>query len=221
MKSAFDELTRRSSDSLFVQKHLEALETRLQPVLDEAADCLEGLQDAVNGDYAEQVKTRDRSGPPYDQQGTAILLNEACKLLRAFETDSEVSVQRLRELLGPLTTQKAVYANVLMDERGTPTDPGLGLLRFAMGRLDDGATLRAQERLDAAPSLRTLVEEACRLREEWRRDGPGRLGDADLFAFFLKVIDDTNLGNQRIPPDTDWDKLGKLKDRNLLTLGLA
>jgi len=46
-----------------------------------------------------------------------------------------------------------------MDERGTPTDPGLGLLRFAMGRLDDGATLRAQERLDAAPALRTLVEE--------------------------------------------------------------
>jgi hypothetical protein len=221
LKSECDELTRRSSDSLFVQKHLEALETRLQLVLDEAADCLEGLQDAINGDYAEQVKTRDRSGPPYDQQGTAILLNEACKLLRAFETDSEVSVQRLRELLAPLTTQKAVYANALMDERGTPTDPGLGLLRFAMGRLDDGATLRAQEQLDAAPSLRTLVEEACRLREEWRRDGPDRLGDADLFAFFLKVIDDTNLGNQRIPPDTDWDKLGKLKDRNLLTLGLA
>jgi len=44
-----------------------------------------------------------------------------------------------------------------------------------MGRLDDGATLRAQERLDAAPALRTLVEEAGWLREEWRRDGPGRL----------------------------------------------
>jgi len=63
--SEFDELTRCSSDSLFVQKHLEALETSLQPALDEAADCLEGLQDAVNGDYAEQVRARDRSGPSY------------------------------------------------------------------------------------------------------------------------------------------------------------
>src|SRR2546430_12813888 len=36
--------------------------------------------------------------------------------LRAFETDSEVSVQRLRELLAPLAAQKAVYANVLMNE---------------------------------------------------------------------------------------------------------
>ena len=118
--------------------------------LTEAADCLEGLQDAVNGDYAEQVKARDRSGPPYDQHGTAILLNEACQLLRAFETDSEVSVQRLRELLAPLAAQKAVYANVLMNERGTSTDSGLGLLRFAMGRLDEGSTLRAQEQLNAA-----------------------------------------------------------------------
>ena len=65
------------------------------------------------------------------------------------------------------------------------------------------------------------MEEAGRLREAWRQDGPGRLGDADLFAFFLKIIDDTDLGNQCIPPDTDWDKLGKLKDRNFLTLGLA
>src|SRR4029077_8104172 len=139
---------------------LEALETSLQPALDEAADCLEGLQDTVNGDYAEQVRAKDRSGPPYDPHGTAILLNEACKLLRAFETDSDVSGQRLHDLLEPLATQKAVYANDLMNERGTPTDPGLGLLRFAMGRLDDEGTLRAQERLEAAPSLRTLVEEA-------------------------------------------------------------
>jgi hypothetical protein len=108
-----------------------------------------------------------------------------------------------------------------MNEKGTPTDPGLGLLRFAMARLDEGASLQAQQRLDGAAALRSLVEEAFRLREEWRASGPARLGDAELFNFFLTVIDQTNLGNSGIPPATDWEKLGKLKDRNLLTLKLT
>jgi hypothetical protein len=217
----FDDLARHPSDSVFVKQHLEALENRLKPVMGDAADLLEGLQDMVQGDYAEQVKARDQGGPPYDQQGMAVLLHEAQKILNVCKTGPEVSTDRLREVLEPLSREKAAYANVLMDERGTPIDPGLGLLRFAMGRLDDGAPLRAQQRLDAAPSLRALVEEAFKLRQEWRQDGPGTLGDADLFAFFLHVINATKLGNDAIPVETDWDKLGKLKDRNLLTLKLT
>jgi hypothetical protein len=95
------------------------------------------------------------------------------------------------------------------------------LLRFAVGRLDDGATLHAQQRLDATPSLRELVEAAFKLCQEWRQSGPVALGDAELFAFFLHVIDATDLGNEAIPAGTDWDRLGKLKDRNLLTLQLT
>lgn len=107
-----------------------------------------------------------------------------------------------------------------MAERGTPPDPGLGLLRFALNRLDENASLHAQQRLEAATTLRALVEEAYRLREEWRTTGPTKLGDPDLFTFFVKVISDTNLGTEAIPPSTDWERLGKLTDRNLVTLKL-
>jgi DNA-binding HxlR family transcriptional regulator len=220
-KHDFDELARRSTDSLYSKRHLEELETLLRPVLEDAADVLEGLQNVVDGDYAEQVRVKDSGGPPYDQDGTAILLAEARKLIRDFSAGPAVSISRLREQLEPLANQKAVYANALMDERGTPTDPGLGLLRFAIGRLDDGIAVLAEQRLNAAASLRALVEEAFVVREEWRRNGPARLGDADLFTFFLHVIDATALGNKAIPAGTDWEKLGKLKDRNLLTLKLA
>jgi hypothetical protein len=175
----------------------------------------------VNSDYAEKVKDKDHGGPPYDRDGTAVLLQEARKLIRDFTTGPAVSTDRLKELLEPLVREKIVYGSVLMNERGMATDPGLGLLRFAIGRLDDGATLRAEQRLGAAHSLRALVEEAFQLRAEWRQDGPAKLGDADSFAFFLHVIDATDLGNQPIPPGIDWDKLGKLKDRNLLTLKLT
>jgi hypothetical protein len=65
------------------------------------------------------------------------------------------------------------------------------------------------------------VEESFRLREEWRSSGPALLGDPELFNFFLTVIEQTDLGNAAIPPSTDWEKLGKLKDRNLLTLKLT
>jgi hypothetical protein len=65
------------------------------------------------------------------------------------------------------------------------------------------------------------VEEAAKLRDEWRAGGPQKLGDPDLFTFFLKVVAETGLGNKAIPTDTDWEKLGKLKDRNLLTLKLT
>ena len=77
-----------------------------------------------------------------------------------------------------------------------------------------------QQRLQAAVTLRALVEEAYKLREEWRTNGPQRLGDSDLFGFFLKVISDTELGTKAIPPSTDWEKLGQLKDQNLVTLKL-
>jgi hypothetical protein len=217
----FNELAARSIDSLFVKQHLEALRARLKSRMDDAADLLQGLQDVVDGDYAEQVKAKDHGGPPYDQNGTAVLLQEARKLIRDFTVGPTVSTERLRELLEPLVREKAVYASVLMNERGTPTDPGLGLLRFAIGRLDDGAALHAERRLEATPSLRALVEEAFQLRNEWRQDGPAKLGDADLFTFFLQVIDTTDLGNQGIPRETDWEKLGKLKDRIPLTLKFA
>jgi hypothetical protein len=217
----FNELAARSTDSLFVKQHLEELRIRLKSHMEDAADLLQGLQDVVDGDYAEQVKAKDHAGPPYDQHGAAVLLHEARKLIREFSTGPTVSTDRLRELLEPLAREKTVYASVLMNERGAATDPGLGLLRFAIGRLDDGAALRAEQRLDAAAALRDLVEEAFRLRAEWRQDGPAKLGDAELFTFFLHVIDTTDLGNQPIPTGTDWDKLGKLKDRNLLTLKLA
>ncbi len=100
------------------------------------------------------------------------------------------------------------------------TYPGLGLLRFAMNRLDENASTDAERRLNSVTSLRALVEEAYKLREEWRAAGPKKVGDKDLFGFFLKVIDDTDLGTKGIPPTTDWDKLGKLKDQNLVTLKL-
>src|SRR5262249_28116879 len=149
----------------------------------DAVDVLEGLQNVVDGDYAEQVKAKDFGGSPYDQEGTAVLLTEAGKLIRDFSVGPAVSISRLRERLEPLANQKAVYVNALMDERGTPTDPGLGLLRFAVGRLDEGAGTSAEQRLKTVNSLRTLVEEAYALREEWRRNGPDKLGDAELFTF--------------------------------------
>jgi hypothetical protein len=220
-KLQVDELQPRPTDVIFVRKHLQSLRAQLKPHLDDAGEVLEGLQDLVSTDYAEQVRGRDQGGAPYDPTGKPVLLEEALKLIDGLESGPEVSTTRLKELLDPLAGQKAAYATVLMNEKGTPADPGLGLLRFALARLDVGASLQAQERLDATTGLRSVVEEAYRLREEWRSSGPARLGDAELFSFFLTVIEQTNLGNGAIPPATDWEKLGKLKDRNLLTLKLT
>ncbi len=220
-KQQFDDLAAKSTDSVFVRNHLRSLRIQLDPHLENADEVVEGLQDLVNTDYAEQVRAKDQGGAPFDAHGHAVLLQEALKLIDALENGPEVSTTRLKELLDPLAGQKAAYANLLMNDKGSPTDPGLGLLRFAMARLDEGASLQAQQRLDAATGLRPLVEEAFKLREEWRISGPAKLGDPDLFNFFLTVIDQTNLGQSAIPPATDWDKLGKLKDRNLLTLKLT
>jgi hypothetical protein len=216
-----EELNEGSGDSLFVKTHLRELRSKLNPLWEDAADLLEGLQALIDGDYAEQVRARDQGGVPYDQNDTAVLLTEARRLLAELKTAPQVSIARLRERLEPLARARAEYASALMDERGTPSDPGLGLLRFAIGRLDNGAPLRAQQRLSGATALRAVVEEAAKLREEWRREGPNKLGDPGLFEFFLEIINDTNLGNQPIPAATDWEKLGKLKDRNLLSLKLA
>lgn len=220
-KQHVDDLAPKPGDGLFVRKHLQQLGTLLKPHLDDAGEVVEGLQDLVTTDYAEQVRAKDQGGAPFDAAGKAVLLQEALKLIDGLECGPEVSIMRLKELLDPLAGQKAAYATLLMNEKGTPTDPGLGLLRFAMARLDEGASLQAQQRLDGAAGLRSLVEEAYRLREEWRESGPTRLGDAELFNFFLTVIEQTNLGNGAIPAATDWEKLGKLKDRNLLTLKLT
>lgn len=220
-KQQFDNLAAKPTDSVFVRNHLQSLRTRLEPHLEKADEVVEGLQDLVNADYAEQVRAKDRGGAPFDAHGHPVLLQEALKSIDGLENGPEVSTARLKELLDPLAGQKAAYANLLMNDKGSPTDPGLGLLRFAMARLDEGASLQAQRRLDAATGLRPLVEEAFKLREEWGSSGPARLGDPDLFNFFLTVIDRTNLGQGAIPPATDWEKLGKLKDRNLLTLKLT
>jgi uncharacterized protein YhaN len=211
----------RMSDSVFVRKHCEELESRLQPLVEDAQDLLEGLEALVAGDYAERVKAKDVGGAPYDRDGNPVLLQEAQRMLQEVKTGGEVSTTNLARLLEDLSRGKAEYASQLMSERGTPADPGLGLLRFAMGRLEEGATLSAEERLAEAGSLRELVEEAFKLREEWRSEGPEKLGDRALFEFFLRVIDETDLGNQMIPPTTDWDRLGQLKERGLLTLKLA
>ena len=220
-KQQVDDLAQKPSDGMFVRKHLQTLRTQLTPHLDDAGEILEGLQDLVETDYAEQVRGKDQGGAPFDAAGKAVLLQEAMKLVDALDNGPQVSTTRLKELLDPLSGQKAAYATLLMNEKGTPTDPGLGLLRFAMARLDEGASLQAQQSLDGAATMRSLVEEAFRLREEWRSSGPARLGDTELFNFFLTVIEHTNLGNAAIPPATDWEKLGKLKDRNLLTLKLT
>lgn len=219
-KQQLDDLTQKPSDGMFVRKHLQTLRTQLTPHLDDAGEVLEGLQDLVETDYAEQVRAKDQGGAPFDAAGNPVLLQEAMNLVEALENGPQVSITRLKELLDPLAGQKAAYAILLMSEKGTPTDPGLGLLRFAMARLDEGAWLQAEQRLDGTAALRLLVEEAFRLREEWRDSGPARLGDIELFNFFLMVIDQTNLGIAAIPPATDWEKLGKLKDKNLITLRL-
>ena len=223
-KEEVDDLTARSSDQVFVRNHLQELRALLKPRIDDAGEVVEGLQDLVNTDYAEKVRANDQGGAPFgNDAGKPVLLQEAAREIdrRVGEDGPEVSTTRLKEFLDPLTDQKAAYANLLMNERGSPTDPGLGLLRFAMARLDEGASLQAQQRLEAATGLRPLVEEAFKLREEWRTSGPARLGDPELFNFFLTVIEQTNLGNGSIPPATDWEKLGKLKDLTLLTLKLT
>jgi len=65
------------------------------------------------------------------------------------------------------------------------------------------------------------VEEAAKLRDEWRSEGPRRLGDEELFRFFLKVIDETDLGKNPVPMNLDWQKLGQLKDLVPITLQLG
>lgn len=219
-KAECNDLAIRSGDTIFVKTHLQNLGGILNPLLDDAIEMLEALQDLVESDYAEQVKNKDQGGAPFDSTGAAILLAEAKRLIVALHDGPEVSTTRLRERLEPLSGQKSLYATELMAERGLPSDPGLGLLRFAMNRLDENASTDAERRLNSVTSLRALVEEAYKLREEWRAAGPQKVGDKDLFGFFLKVIDDTDLGTKGIPPTTDWDKLGKLKDQNLVTLKL-
>ncbi|WP_146506117.1 hypothetical protein [Rubinisphaera italica] len=214
-----DDLDKQSGDSVYVRNHLRHLKATMEPLLEEASESLEVLQDVVSEDYADKVKQQDAGGRPFDDEGQAVLLKSARKLIREFREGGGNSAARLREQLEPLSEQKSIYAGELMSERGTPTDPGLGLLRYAMNRLDTNAT-NAHNRLESAGTLRELVEAAYKLREEWRTTGPEKMGDAELFGFFLKVIDETNLGTEGIPPATDWAKLGKLKDQNLITLKL-
>ena len=218
--SECQELAQTSGDPVFVKNHLQHLRGQLSPLIESANDSLVGLQDMVGGDYAELVQSKDQGGAPFDSEGEPVLLRQACRLIRELHEGAEVSVSRLRERLKPLENQRAVYASELMAERGTPSDPGLGLLRFAMNRLDQSASLHAQQRLDSSTTLRGLVEEAFRIREEWKSAGPAKLGDPELFTFFLKLVNDTELGTKGIPSNTDWEKLGKLKDSNLITLKL-
>jgi hypothetical protein len=220
-KQQVDDLAASPTDGIFVRGHLVTLRTQLTPHLADAGEILEGLQDLIDTDYAEQVRAKDQGGPPFDASDKPVLVQDAMRLLEEIDQGPAVSRIRLQELLEPLAGEKAAYASILMQEKGTPADPGLGLLRFAMARLDEGSSLAAQQCLDRTVTLRSLVEEAYRLREEWRVSGPARLGDAALFGFFLTVIDQTNLGKAPIPPAIDWEKLGKLKDRNLLTLQLT
>jgi len=219
-ESQVAELAPLPADSAYVRGHIRELERQLKPHLENAGDLLEGLNDVVATDYAEKVKEKDQGGPPFDRSGNPVLLGEALRLIHELQTSPQLSTARLAELLEPLGGAKAAHVSILLNEKGTPTDPGLGLLRFAIARLDQQASLVAQQRLDATATLRAVVDEAYRLREEWRAYGPSKLGDPDLFAFFLKVIEETDLGNRPIPPATDWDRLGLLKDRNLLTLKL-
>ena len=193
----------------------------LNPVVTEAEEMQEALVQNLSGDYAEQVMQKDQGGSPFGPDGKAKLLGAARDLLRQLYDSSEVTVARLREKLDSLSQAKRQYSQQLMEERGTPTDPGLGLLRFVVGRLDEGASVQSQRRLEAAATLREVVEEAARLREEWRQVGPQKLGDPGLFQFYLKVIADTDLGNQPVPKGTDWGKLSQLYERGLLELSLS
>jgi hypothetical protein len=210
----------RSTDSVFVKTHLEELRERLTPAVDEAREMCEALEQNVEGDYAEQVLQKDQGGSPFGPDGQAKLLRAARELLRQLNENSEVTVTRLRDKLNELADARRTYSAQLLEERGTPADPGLGLLRFAVGRLDQGASVQAQRRLENTTTLREVVEEAAKLREEWRRAGPDKLGDAELFQFLLKVIADTELGNQPVPRETDWVKLGQLYERGLGSFNL-
>lgn len=218
-KQQCDDLAVQSGDPVYVKEHLRNLKDRMEPLVEEAQDLVEVLQDVVDGDYSDKVTSEDSGGPPFDEDGQAILLKAAKKLIREYREGAGNSAKRLEEKLEPLGQQKNIQAGELMSHKGTPADPGLGLLRYAMNRLDPNAS-HAHDRLESAVTLRALVEEAYKLREEWRESGPDKMGDDDLFAFFLKVIDDTELGTKGIPPETDWNKLGKLKDQNLVTLKL-
>src|SRR5690606_24652937 len=129
-KAECNDLAIRSGDTIFVKTHLQNLGEILNPLLDDAIEMLEALQDLVESDYAEQVKNKDQGGAPFDSAGAAILLAEAKRLIVALHDGPEVSTTRLRERLEPLSGQKSLYATELMAERGLPSDPGLGLLRF-------------------------------------------------------------------------------------------
>jgi hypothetical protein len=211
----------RPTDPVFVKTHLQELAERLTPVVEEAEEMLEALEQNVEGDYAEQVLQKDQGGSPFGPDGQAKLLGEARDLIRQFNENSEVTVSRLRDKLNELSEARRTYSGQLLEERGTPADPGLGLLRFAVGRLDEGASVQAQRRLENTTTLRELVEEAAKLREEWRGTGPSKLGDPELFQFLLKVIADTDLGNQPVPRGADWAKLGQLYERGLVNLNLS
>jgi len=221
VEGQIDELRARPTDSIFVRNHLQALRVKLEPELKEAQETLEGLQDNVDGDYAELVRREDHGGSPFDQDGTATLLRVARQLLSMLKTGPEVSTVRMEERLERLSGARSEYAHTLMSERGEPNDPGLELLRCAVGLMDEAATILAERRLEEAATLRSLVEEAAKLRDEWRSEGPRRLGDEELFRFFLKVIDETDLGKNPVPMNLDWQKLGQLKDLVPITLQLG
>src|SRR5262249_48965190 len=156
------------------------LTERLTPVVDEAKEMCEALEQNLEGDYAEQVLQKDQGGSPFGPDGQAKLLREARELLRQLNENSEVTVTRLRDKLNELAAARRTYSAQRLEERGTPADPGLGLLRFAVGRLDQGASVQALRRLENTTTLREVVEEAAKLREEWRQAGPGKLGDPEL-----------------------------------------
>jgi hypothetical protein len=211
----------RPTDPVYVRTHLEELAARLGPVVGEAEEMRDALQQNLEGDYAEQVLQKDQGGSPFGPDGQAKLLQEARGLIRQLNENSEVTVTRLRDKLNELSDARRTYSAQLLEERGTPTDPGLGLLRFALGRLDEGASVRAQRRLENTTTLREVVEEAARLRDEWRRAGPEKLGDPELFQFLLKVIADADLGTQSVPKGTDWVRLGQLFERGLISVNLS
>ena len=205
-------------DPVFVRNHLVYLHNLLTPQISDARDMMESMQDLIDGDYSELVRQNDKGGAAFDAEQRPIMLNAARELLQALWEGGKVSIALVREEIEKLEVVRKQYVVSLMQDRGTPSDPGLGLLRFAINRLDASATTAAQQRLEQTQTLRELIQTAYAIRQEWRTLGPDKLGDSALFDFFLQIIDATELGNKSIPPDVDWENLGKLKDRRLITL---
>ena len=208
------------NDHVYIKNHLTELKKNLQPQIEEATDLVDSLMDNVNGDYAELIRQKDAGGASFDSQNEPRLLKAAKKILSQLWEGGEVCVTVATQKVEELEGARKQYAAKLMQDQGTPSDPGLGLLRFAVARLDQNSTTLAEQRLEKTATFRNLIEEAYAIREEWRELGPAKLGDPDLFRFFLGVIYETKLGNEPIPPQTDWTQLGRLKDHNLIRLNL-